>query len=233
MSKTCIISFDIGRKNLAHCILLYIKTTKLDTILDWSLDDISNNHIDNDNNDDNNDNSNISFNLLIKLLQEIYSKILIYESNKKNIVVLIENQCKIKMIKIQCYIEMFFQINNIQTILCNGISKVIYSNKMLSFYTNTDYSSNKNIVSLYAIYKLKENNNNKKYIDFFENNSKKDDLADSYIQALAYFENNNVNSLSIIMNNINDNSANINKNFNIKKTRIKKQSNIQLLKTNT
>ena len=172
-----VLSFDIGIKNLSYCIL--DETYK---IYDWNI-------------------VNLCEDLDIKK-----DKYTIFENIPKKLdyynlldvdVVLLENQPCLKnptMKTIQIIIYTYFVINGLHKEE-SPISKILFisAKNKLSFYDGptvecklkSKYSQTKYLGKEYTKYYLKDN---QEKLDFFNSHKKKDDLSDSYLQGMSYFE---------------------------------------------
>jgi len=172
-----ILSFDIGIKNLSYCIL--DETYK---IYDWNI-------------------VNLCGDLDIKkdkyqILENIPKKLDLYNLLDVD-VVLLENQPCLKnptMKTIQIIIYTYFVINGLHK-ENSTISKILFisAKNKLSFYDGpavecklkSKYSQTKYLGKEYTKYYLKDN---QEKLDFFNSHKKKDDLSDSYLQGMSYFE---------------------------------------------
>ena len=172
-----VLSFDIGIKNLSYCIL-----DENYKIYDWNI-------------------VNLCENLDIKK-----DKYTIFENIPKKLddynlldvdVVLLENQPCLKnptMKTIQIIIYTYFVINGLHREY-SLISKILFisAKNKLSFYDGpfiecklkSKYSQTKFLGKEYTKYYLKDN---QEKLDFFNSHKKKDDLSDSYLQGMSYFE---------------------------------------------
>jgi hypothetical protein len=103
--------------------------------------------------------------------------------------ILIENQIgpiANRMNSIQGMLTQYFIMKGLY-----NIKYVSASNKLKNLIEkNTSYSERKKQSILIAKDILIQKNIDKKYIDFFESHSKKDDLADSLLQALWFIKEN-------------------------------------------
>lgn len=162
------LSFDIGIKNLCYCL------SDNNSIIKWNIIDISGRDI---------------YDISTKALTELQKIDKIYD------IVLIENQPvqkNPKMKSIQMIIFTFFMYN--KTCLGANITDIILmsatrKNKyMFNFDISVpDYKSKYTKCKKMSIectkYLL---NNDERWYDYFLSHKKKDDLADSYLQTLAY-----------------------------------------------
>ena len=173
-----ILSWDIGIKNLSYCILE--KTEERIQILDWDIIDISNNL------DIKKDKYRIFENISPTL--DKY-KLLDVDT------VLIENQPCLKnptMKTIQVIVYSYFLINGFHNKSSN-ISNILFisARNKLKCYNGPEvicklknkYSKRKFLAKEYTKYFIKDDPT---YLEFFNSNKKKDDLADSYLQGLSY-----------------------------------------------
>ena len=172
-----VLSFDIGIKNLSYCIL--DETYK---IYDWNI-------------------VNLCEDLDIKkdkytIFENIPKKLDLYNLLDVD-VVLLENQPCLKnptMKTIQIIIYTYFVINGLHKEE-SPISKILFisAKNKLSFYDGpkvecklkSKYSQTKYLGKEYTKYYLKDN---QEKLDFFNSHKKKDDLSDSYLQGMSYFE---------------------------------------------
>lgn len=158
-----IISFDVGKKNLAYCIL-----RDENTIVDWKIVSMSSKDI-----------YDIAKEVLnnMKMLYDIYS-------NDISIVI-IENQPCMKnptMKSIQMIIFTFFMMNDVEVRLMSASNKL----KVMKNDNNKEklsYSQKKK-KSIELTYKYLEGNS--QAISILNAEKKKDDLADCYLQAVYY-----------------------------------------------
>ena len=167
--NTMILSFDVGSKNLAYCVL----SDDGKTIHHWENFDVSA-----EGNDSTKDQRCL---LLYTKLTERMSKF------EKCNIVLIENQMNKTMMVIASMIEMFFTTHKKKTIRYNA------SNKLEGMEGNKkgkrNYSNRKKLsVELTKAF-LKDNPQDKELVDMFYGCVKKDDLGDSLLQAVSYVKN--------------------------------------------
>ena len=164
-----IVSFDVGIKNLAYCIF----DTETMKIKDWNIVDITTNK------------KNNECSQVVSVLDQ-YNNLL--DSN----LVLIEKQPSKnnKMRIIEALLNAYFVIKGIND-KDSSISNVkVYSAKHKlgndTFKGKVNYNQRKKL----GIYKseifLKSNIQDTKFVELFEKSKKKDDLADSLLQALSY-----------------------------------------------
>ena len=180
------ISFDVGIKNLSYCIIDI--NNEIFDIIDWNVISLC----------DNKEKVN-KINLinvgktLKKKLNELLKKIQID-------VVLIENQIgplAIKMKTLQGMIAQYFIMKNIENI--EFISSI---NKLKPYLGNlkTNYQQRKKYgVEICKCY-LDQFDILIKWLSYFNQNKKKDDLADCFLQALSYFFKKNILKNKIIIN---------------------------------
>jgi hypothetical protein len=167
-----IISFDVGIKNLAYCIL------KEDlTIIKWNIIDISGKDI--------YDQSKVLFEQLKQIMENKT------ESESANIsTCLIENQPCTKnprMKSIQIMIYSFWALNNIDTYMVSAVNKLkVNSNINKSEKLNYTQKKKKGI-ELASIY-IANTNQTDEIREQFNNSKKKDDLADSFLQAVSWLK---------------------------------------------
>lgn len=158
-----ILSFDVGIKNLAYCIL-----DKENNILDWNiLNCESNNHI-------------------LTLIKELDNNPQLLEVDT----ILIEKQPsfnpKMRIVSGCIYTYFTLRIEHEQNrklkILFYSAKHKLKNPHVSDIKASTKYQRNKKL----AIEETKYLLENSEWINFFLKNKKKDDLADSYLQALSY-----------------------------------------------
>ena len=195
-----ILSFDIGIKNLAYCILykdLTINNEKNLIIHKWGIINIL---------EDNEKCKDIS---LDEIGTRMYKR-LQDEFLEENITeVLLENQPVLKnpvMKSIQILIIGFFKYESvilgreIKLIkLINASNKLKLGKKLIQFNESEDilkikskYNRNKKLAILYTNYFLEKElySDYNKYNTLFNEHKKKDDLSDAFLQGLYYIKNN-------------------------------------------
>ena len=195
-----ILSFDIGIKNLAYCILykdLTINNEKNLIIYKWGIINIL---------EDNEKCKDIS---LDEIGTRMYKR-LQDEFLEENITeVLLENQPVLKnpvMKSIQILIMGFFKYESvilgreIKLIkLINASNKLKLGKKLIQFNESEDilkikskYNRNKKLAILYTNYFLEKElySDYNKYSTLFNEHKKKDDLSDAFLQGLYYIKNN-------------------------------------------
>jgi hypothetical protein len=186
-----ILSFDVGIVNLAYCIIESIPEPK---ILHWEIITIPNDkkftaH-----------NSSIS-DIYINLIKELDSRPILLDTE----IVLIEKQPSFnpKMRIIAGCLQTYFYIRGVvdRTPAIKSVEFFSPKNK-LKCYTGPEldisskngkivkgkYAQTKKMGVMIARSKLNEYSETKEKMDFFENNKKKDDLSDCYLQALTYID---------------------------------------------
>lgn len=170
-----VLSFDIGIKNLAYCLLDITKTST--TILDWNIIDCSVGT-----------KTFASSDVIKKIITTLNELDYLLDAE----LILIEKQpsCNPKMRIINSCIYMYFMIKTID----NNISKckiINYSPKhklkccdiKIPKTVKSNYSQNKKLAIEHARYFIKDTS----WLNFFNKTSKKDDLADCFLQAKSYF----------------------------------------------
>lgn len=188
-----ILSFDIGIKNLAYCILDKDEDNKL-RIIKWDIIKLL---------EDNEKCKGFPLDELTKrLYKQLNSHFYSYNITK----VLLENQPVLKnpvMKSVQMIVFSFFQY---QAILLareiNTIKLVNASNKLKVGKTFTEINNNEDIIKIkskytrnkkFAIeytYKILEDRieNFETLIEYFKENKKRDDLADAFLQGMYYID---------------------------------------------
>lgn len=188
-----ILSFDIGIKNLAYCILDKDEDNKL-SIIKWDIIKLL---------EDNEKCKGFPLDELTKrLYKQLNSHFYSYNITK----VLLENQPVLKnpvMKSVQMIVFSFFQY---QTILLareiNTIKLVNASNKLKVGKTFTEINNNEDIIKIkskytrnkkFAIeytYKILQDRieNFETLIEYFKENKKRDDLADAFLQGMYYID---------------------------------------------
>ena len=195
-----ILSFDIGIKNLAYCILykdLTINNEKKLIIYKWGIINIL---------EDNEKCKDISLDEIgTRMYKRLQDEFL--EENIKE--VLLENQPVLKnpvMKSIQILIMGFFKYESvilgreIKLIkLINASNKLKLGKKLIQFNESEDilkikskYNRNKKLAILYTNYFLEKElySDYNKYNTLFNEHKKKDDLSDAFLQGLYYIKNN-------------------------------------------
>ena len=161
-----IISFDVGIKNLAYCIL----TPDLE-IIKWDVIDISGT--------DFNEQSKILF----EKLKEIHTSVEITIST-----CLIENQPCTKnprMKSIQMMIYSYWILNNINTHMVSAINKLKVKNNT-NKSEKLSYTQKKKKGIELALSYIESTSQSSEIKDQFHKSKKKDDLADSFLQAISW-----------------------------------------------
>ena len=187
-----ILSFDVGIKNLGYCQIDSLTSD----ILDWNIIDCS---------------VPKNGNVIVKLIEELESIPNLLESNT----ILIEKQPsfnpQMRVISTAIYVYFTLRLNYEKGIktkilyysaknklkLCNNTESLQNKNEQISNGTlkgkkgkRKSYSYNKKAAIEQTKYLIENKVKNypwyNKYLIFFSNSKKKDDLADSYLQALAY-----------------------------------------------
>tara|TARA_B100000963_G_scaffold359531_1_gene387122 strand:+ start:5056 stop:5550 length:495 start_codon:yes stop_codon:yes gene_type:complete len=158
-----ILSFDIGVKNLAYCLI----DSEDKTILDWNILDCSSN------------------NETLKVIQELDE----LEYLKEADVILLEKQPsfnpKMRNISTAIYVYFILRIQHEQ----NRMVKILFypakyklkcCDLTIEHKSKIKYTQNKNLGIAHTRYLLKTHK------DYFEKHKKKDDLADCFLQAYSY-----------------------------------------------
>lgn len=187
-----ILSFDVGIKNLAYC---QIDSCTSD-ILDWNVIDCS---------------VPRNCNVIVKLIEELESIPNLLESNT----ILIEKQPsfnpQMRIISTAIYVYFALRLNyekgtNTKILYYSAKNKLKLCNETESLQNKNEQKSDGSLkgkkgkrksyyynkkaaieqTKIFIEHKIKNNSLYNKYLMFFNNSKKKDDLADSYLQALAY-----------------------------------------------
>ena len=188
-----ILSFDVGIINLAYCI---VETVPEPKILQWEIITIPTDkkfsaHI---------SNSGVS-DIYINLIKELDRRPILLDTD----IVLIEKQPSFnpKMRIIAGCLQTYFYIRGVVDRTPSIKSVEFFSPKnKLKCYTGPEldisskngkivkgkYAQTKKMGVMIARSKLEEYSETKEKMDFFENNKKKDDLSDCYLQALTYID---------------------------------------------
>ena len=160
-----ILSFDIGIKNLAYCMI----DTEDNSILDWNILDCS------------------GTNETLRVIEEIDSLEYLTEAD----IVLLEKQPsfnpKMRNISTALYVYFVLRIQHEQSKECKIIFypakyKLKCCDITIEHKSKDKYRQNKNLGVVHTRHFLKTHQ------DFFEKHKKKDDLADCYLQALSYIK---------------------------------------------
>jgi len=160
-----ILSFDVGIKNLAYCQL----DSNCKSILDWNVIDCT------------------SINIILKLISELDSISNLLDTD----LILIEKQPsfnpKMRIISTAIYVYFTLRINHEQ----NKKIKILYYSakhklKLCDVKLDKIYKSKYTYNKKVGIEQTKILLNKSPFLDFFNSHKKKDDLADCYLQALAY-----------------------------------------------
>ena len=158
-----ILSFDIGIKNLAYCLI----DSEDETILDWDVLDCS------------------GPNEVLRVIEELDSLSYLCEAD----IILLEKQPsfnpKMRNISTAIYVYFILRINHEQNRNCKILfysakHKLKCSNIQIEHKTKSKYRQNKNLAVVHT------RNLIKTHQGFFEASKKKDDLADCFLQGLSY-----------------------------------------------
>lgn len=158
-----ILSFDIGIKNLAYCLI----DTQTKDILDWHIIDCT------------------SSNEILTAIKELDSLPHLLEAD----LVLLERQPsfnpKMRTMSSAIYVYFILRIQHEQSRMIKILfyaakHKLKCCNVVIEHKSKCKYRQNKNLGIEHTRHLLKTHK------DFFESNKKKDDLADSYLQAYSY-----------------------------------------------
>ncbi len=160
-----IVSFDIGIKNLAYCMI----DTEDKCILDWNILDCS------------------GTNETLRVIKEVDSIDYLKEAD----IVLLEKQPsfnpKMRNISTALYVYFILRIQyemgkNCKVIFYPAKYKLKCSNTTIEHKSKVKYRQNKNLGIVHTRELLNSHQ------DFFEKHKKKDDLADCYLQAMSYIK---------------------------------------------
>ncbi len=183
-----IVSFDPAPINMAYC-RVNAETLKIDKY--WGLMSIK---------DSTNEGS-------CKKLANHLDKLKLTDDVESIIVHEQQPRCNIKTITICGQLQMYYVLERMNEESTGHIRKIIghHAKHKIKYYEEKPGDEpmpleRLNNLSKKGTYKtkqtliehcrrlLKQNNENQKWIDFFENSRKRDDLADSYVQALSYIK---------------------------------------------
>jgi hypothetical protein len=163
-----VLSFDIGIKNLAYCLIEHDKDT--DYILDWNIIDCSEKSIE-------------------KIIKKMISELDNLEHLLSANIILIEKQPNYnrRMMSINNYVYMYYMIKTVNTdttvINYSPTQKLKCSDIKSNTKSKNKYQINKRTAIEHARHFIKDT----EWSAFYERFSKKDDLADSFLQAKSYF----------------------------------------------
>jgi hypothetical protein len=193
-----LIGWDVGIKNLSYCVIDYDDNDY--KICDWGIIDLRTN----DQKEKGKKCAKIS---LKDLSRELYKNL---EKNKQFSefdYVIIENQPVLKnptMKSVQMILYSYFSFKSLHNKNFKDLLLMSASNK-LKVYTEeivseemdkinklkSKYNRNKKISIMHTKILIKDHTyNSEKWLEFFEGNKKKDDLADSYLMILYYLKKN-------------------------------------------
>ena len=212
-----ILSFDVGIKNLAYCLLCSdnksildwgILNISIDPVCDHKCCDKSASKCDKDGfklctghsklkmyKDKKLKNIKKIDNHMFHMGKQIIKKLDEKENFSEVDIVCIENQPALKnptMKSVQMIIYSYFlmnsKINNIQMINARNKLKVYNGPKIECKFKET-YKKNKFLAIKYCDIMIRENETiDKKYHDLYDSSKKKDDLSDSYLQGIYYID---------------------------------------------
>ncbi len=158
-----ILSFDIGIKNLAYCLI----DTETKDILDWHIIDCRSN------------------NEILSAIEELDALPHLLDAD----IILLEKQPsfnpKMRTMSTAIYVYFILRIQHEQSRMIKILFyaakyKLKCCNVVIEHKSKCKYRQNKNLGIEHTRHLLKTHK------DFFESNKKKDDLADSYLQAYSY-----------------------------------------------
>jgi hypothetical protein len=184
-----VVSFDIGIRNLAYCILEYNELNKSHTLMTWRTVDL---------NAKRHDLQGLVDSLIDLLDTILYDEI--PDISQSHIQVLIEYQMTAVMKCLQTAVSVFFKMikkyNNEVSISTAFVSPKLKL-KMISQYPeylglekqdniSTKYKKNKIDSVMFATWLLKYVYKDAVALDVLQSHKKNDDLSDVYLQALAW-----------------------------------------------
>ena len=157
-----LVSIDVGIKNMAVCVI------ENNTIIAWKI-------------------INISYGPSIckSIIDEFDD---LYDTIKGSDIV-IERQMTKKMCNIQCYLEMYFRMKGFSSVVIYSPKhKLSGSGKENSGKGKNKYNDRKNAAISLCSDWLKSNPQSDEITDIWEKTKKKDDIADTLMMAIAYYE---------------------------------------------
>lgn len=187
MQSPRILSFDVGAKNLAYCIVDVIENVSILSqvkIIEWDIISLRETK-------EKLDFGETIRRLMIALKDRFMSKSITH--------VVIENQPAIKnplMKSIQVAIYTYFHLQDMEVRLMNASNKLKVSKKPHPTHPKAKLTYNerkKLAISIAREYIVDD----EYFSELFESNSKKDDLSDCYLQAIYCVENNLIAPKSI------------------------------------
>ena len=171
------LSIDVGIRNLAYIVLSVDDETETSTIIDWNIMEMC----EKDENACKVDNVKIGIRMKAKM-SELLEKFVFDK-------IIIENQIgplALRMKMIQGMISQHFIENNLE-----NIEFINASNKLKDFLKGkkTTYNERKKLSISITKNILEKKPKLNTWTDYFNKNSKKDDLADAFLQCLWYINN--------------------------------------------
>lgn len=161
-----IASFDVGIKNLAYCLLDRVSLK----VLQWKLIAIKNSSYDN----------------MPKTIIENLNEII--PSNIDFVIIERQPGRNKTMVRIEAYLHMYFAYKQIKTHLISATKKLAGTNCTFRGSTRENYSLRKKATISIAKTFLEQSESiqDKNIMMYFDKEKKKDDLADSLLQALSF-----------------------------------------------
>lgn len=189
--RLVVLGFDFGTINMAFC-LVDVETLK---IMNWGLFSIK---------DSTNEGT------CIKLAQQLEKFDLCKDEYQTIIATEIQPRCNSKTIMISGQLYMFYALQKIKE--KKNILKIVgyHAGNKIKYYVpregdepmperisklkNGHYKTKQTVIE-HCRRVLKHNNEDKKWIDFFENSLKRDDKSDAYISTLSYIQTNKLRKI--------------------------------------
>jgi len=187
MTITNYISFDIGIRNLAYCVIQYNSENNSCSIQNWDIINLCK------------DDEKVKKVSLYQICSRLIDKL--HELGvTSNFVVLIENQPvltnpKMKSIQIMVY-TYFVMLGCSKVVLFSPRQKFfVYDGPTIECTLKSKYAQRKKLGIAYCSYFVGEFES---YRNFFETHKKKDDLSDCFLQAMSYIKKNIDSSIYLI-----------------------------------
>jgi len=174
-----ILSFDIGIRNLAYCIL-----DEQQHIQDWKVLSLSHR-------------KRIQYDILCESVVQTLNQIDLTQFNIQQVV--LERQMTAKMRVVCAMIQTYYVVKGIPTVLFSPVHKLqsLPINEQdaqlvpIRAKKNT-YGYRKNLSKQFCKILLERNHEKNEMIDLYMKSTKKDDLSDSYLQGLAFQSKKNI-----------------------------------------